>query len=108
MALTKKQAKEGLWIRDPMGTVSQLHHSTLGLCSGSYYAFEDCTLWEPMDGEWCWFWDDGTSLKIGKFSHMLGKEYAMNYGSVFKSFEYCEPFLGKLPTMLKAKGDEDE
>ena len=105
--LTKKQAKAGLWIRDPMGTVSQLHNSSLGLCSGSYYSFEDCILWEPKDGEWCWFWNDGTSLQIGKFSHMFGKDYAMHDELGFDTFQHCEPFLGKLPTTLREDEDDE-
>ena len=105
--LTREQAKVGLWVRDPRGTISKLWEGELGLTTASYYAAEDCTLWEPKDGEWCWFWNDGTSLQIGKFSHMFGKDYAMHDEFGFDSFQHCEPFLGKLPTALAEDTDDE-
>jgi len=106
MALTKKQAKTGLWVRDPNGNISQLRKGGLGLTSKTYYAFEDCSLWEPMEREWCWFWNAGDKTPtLGKFSHMFGRCFAMNDHLGFDTFMYCEPYIGVLPTLLKEDAD---
>ena len=69
-------------------------------------------LWQPKEGEWCWF----DKNKLGKF---WKKQGTRNYwtlsdfvsisektkipsGDYFVS-DYCEPFIGQLPSFIKDK-----
>ena len=54
--------------------------------------------WQPKKGEWCWFWDEWfkTSLLL-QFKNNVYQYEAFNG----LEYEYCEPFLGELPTNLK-------
>jgi hypothetical protein len=57
------------------------------------------SLWKPQEGEWCWFWDEHyTTAILGKFTEKTNKGYFEHNSN---SFEYCEPFIGTLPTHLK-------
>lgn len=58
-------------------------------------------LWQPTIGEWCWFWNNGyekeptlAQLKY-KGAKLMSTLDGMGY------FEYCEPFIGQLPSFLK-------
>ncbi len=63
----------------------------------------NCEHWQPKEGEWCWFWDkkDNTP-SIGKIEKYHNGYY---YSSAFNGSicEYCEPFIGELPSFLKDK-----
>jgi hypothetical protein len=55
--------------------------------------------WEPKEGEWCWFWDEHyTTAILAKFLEKTNEGYFEHHSN---SFEYCEPFIGTLPTHLK-------
>lgn len=58
-------------------------------------------LWEPKEGEWCWFWNKGaTKPTIGQFENKHTKStYNMKNSMYF--YDYCEPFIGTLPSFLK-------
>ena len=56
--------------------------------------------WKPQVGEWCWFWSEGNlSPHIMQFSCMAadGKTYL----SGFAGYDYCEPYIGPLPSFVK-------
>ena len=56
-------------------------------------------LWQPKVGEWCWFWDENyTTSILAKFENISNGLFVENHGNIF---EYCEPFIGQLPTHLK-------
>ena len=64
--------------------------------------------WVPKPGEWCWFLNKGRIPVISQF-HSLEIEGNRKYSATFPNtphpmigyYEYCEPFLGKLPTKLQ-------
>ena len=60
----------------------------------------DCVLWKPKEGEWCWFWNEGASEpSLGQFKEeIMGKYYVKRK---IYAFDFCEPFIGKLPSFLK-------
>ena len=62
----------------------------------------DLELWQPQLGEWCWFWDsDNFPPKLRQFKRLiLSNKYKYESCQKF-TYDYCEPFLGKLPTTLK-------
>ncbi len=56
-------------------------------------------LWHPKVGEWCWFWDENyTTAILAKFENISNGLFVEHHGNIF---EYCEPFIGQLPTHLK-------
>jgi len=57
--------------------------------------------WKPKIGEWCWMWDkDWYNIdeydipKLTQFRYMQNSKYSD--GNTL--YEYCEPFIGELPT----------
>lgn len=60
---------------------------------------EECMPWQPKVGEWCWFWDENyTTAILAKFENISNGLFVEHHGNIF---EYCEPFIGQLPTHLK-------
>lgn len=72
--------------------------------------------WIPKKSEWCWFWNYGDSVPI-LAKYLLSEEClkltivkkaspkyfvvtGRGYGD--SSFAFCEPFIGELPSFLKA------
>ena len=65
----------------------------------------ECELWQPKEGEWCWFWDNFNNPFIGKFVARDGDNYQYKHtknDKVYSAYK-CEPFVGELPTFLKDK-----
>ena len=56
-------------------------------------------LWQPQLGEWCWFWNSGNFPELRQFKRILISNKYQSYQTF--TYDYCEPFLGKLPTTLK-------
>lgn len=75
---------------------------------------EDCELWEPKEGEWCWFWNICCHPKLLKFkekvneSQIIGDVYYFAYdiNGQTNTFRYCEPFCGELPSTISEKENE--
>lgn len=65
----------------------------------------DLELWQPKPGEWCWFWEIGSTPTLGQYSKYINGEYeAITIYPKYKLqglFSFCEPFIGKLPTYIK-------
>ena len=69
---------------------------------------KDLTIWVPKKGDWCWFLNKGKIPVISQF-HSLEIEGNRKYSATFPNtphpmigyYDYCEPFLGKLPTELQ-------
>jgi hypothetical protein len=70
--------------------------------------WEDFTKWQPKQGEWCWFYDD---KKDNPFTSPLEEIFSIGdtiYQSKYTNkgkymWNYCEPFIGQLPTILQEK-----
>jgi len=96
-----KKFKEGDWvIRKDETTQPEKWRKY----SDNYKLFK---LWKPKKGEWCWFWNY-PFLDLSKPTPVFGQfnEYFKGFGFDFKTVEdeyykYCEPFIGKLPTVLE-------
>ena len=62
-------------------------------------------LWEPQEGEWCWFWTnkEGEWRNVPilcRFESLTDGWYAVKeFDRLW--FQNCEPFIGELPTQLK-------
>lgn len=67
-------------------------------------------LWQPKEGEWCWFaFDIDDRPFLSQFSHITKNEQIGNklisigyhdiVGNLPKTI--CEPFIGELPSFLK-------
>lgn len=67
---------------------------------------KDLTIWVPKKGDWCWFLNKGRIPVISQF-HSLEIEGNRKYSATFPNtphpmigyYDYCEPFIGKLPTL---------
>ena len=65
---------------------------------------ESLELWEPEDGKYFWYKNDlvkfhETQINLGL---LLESARGCSYYPAEKNFEdYCEPFIGQLPTILK-------
>ena len=76
----------------------------------------ECTAWQPQPDEWCWFLSHKNDLpRLRKFisaSNPFDRptvyitepdpstEMSRAYCGI-ESYNYCEPFRGQLPTILK-------
>lgn len=93
--------KVGDWVRQG-NFVTKVHRVE----SGYYYdknnesiSVEKAVKWDPKEGEWCWFWDEHyTTAILAKFENISDGLFVEHNGNIF---EYCEPFIGELPTHLK-------
>lgn len=56
-------------------------------------------LWQPKPGEYCWFWENGDKMPL--FGKLTGMTESGKFFSDWGTYDYCEPFIGKLPTILK-------
>jgi hypothetical protein len=58
-------------------------------------------VWEPTDGEWCWFWNKGRyeSLTLARFILTDNSEKFYSYGLC--GWECCIKFDGTFPEHLK-------
>ena len=62
--------------------------------------------WAPKSGDWCWFLNKGRIPMISQF-HSLEIDGNRKYSATFPNtphpmigyYEYCEPFIGNLPTL---------
>lgn len=73
-----------------------------------YVPMESADLWQPKEGEWCWFYNDtetGEDTTLGVFKSKRGSAY--NCKPIDReeiiTFFCCEPFIGKLPSFPKDK-----
>ena len=89
--------KIGDWIVEPNRNRVRLNEVPE---SGSYYA-EDCVLWQPQPNEWCWFWNDDNTLVLAQFAHGLSN--GAKFTSKNLMYQYCEPFIGQLPSILQSQ-----
>lgn len=87
--------KVGDWIKEPSG---KLHKLTCIPEPDSYFA-DECTIWQPQPGEWCWFWNDDNTLVLAQFAH--GLLNGAKFTSKNLMYRHCEPFIGQLPTILQ-------
>ena len=75
---------------------------------GDWYLPEELTLWQPKEGEWCWFCSVNGNSELGQFIEEFFEgryRYKLNgTNSIFNCDAVrCEPFICKLPTFLKDK-----
>lgn len=78
-----------------------------------FYESEEIELWQPKQGEWCWFWNSEKDLTLQKFYKKQQDYFIVVFcekhktaGIIFydvtdKHFKNCEPFTGELPSFLK-------
>ena len=74
-------------------------------------------LWQPKEGEWCWFRSSHMPKYIqvlaqfkefsydsfaGKYTIMFNKE-DVEEGVTSLHYDKCEPFIGELPSFIKDK-----
>lgn len=72
------------------------------LTEKDYKYFKDCNTlysWQPLPNAWCWFWNDSNTLVLAQFSHGLAN--GAKFTSKNLMYQYCEPFIGQLPTILQ-------
>lgn len=69
-------------------------------------------LWHPKEGEWCWFYDIGMRTPQLHQFQCFSENEQLNYGERFVEkgqerdswgYDYCEPFIGELPSFIKDK-----
>lgn len=92
--------KPGDWLIDIKGNQRPLN--TIFKVEDEYtrYRAADVRSWQPEPGEWCWFYNDIGNPIFAKFERM---EEGICYKPISYStyFEYCEPFIGQLPSICK-------
>ena len=64
--------------------------------------------WKPKKGEYCWFWNKGTTLTVLELLEIVddgNRKYFAAMPNIPHSlggyYQYCEPFRGTLPTKLR-------
>ena len=64
--------------------------------------------WKPKKGEYCWFWNKGTTLTVLELLEIIddgNRKYFAAMPNIPHSlggyYQYCEPFFGTLPTELR-------
>jgi hypothetical protein len=73
-------------------------------------SLDDCILWEPIEKEWCWFWDDKLkNRQLLQFKNKWRNRYYTTTDGVTLTehgklvytdyFTHCEPFIGELPRL---------
>ena len=73
----------------------------IGVSTGENVHIEDCELWQPKEGEWCWYGYeiveviDSYNLEYIKIT----RQNSNSYEEV--KFVQLEPFIGTLPSFLK-------
>lgn len=86
------------------------HSNCQGIDSDNEYAnIRYLELWTPMEGEWCWLWDDCTPHRptCRQFGHITSADAAYYVGSVVycdseqNPYDNCEPFMNSLPLHLQ-------
>lgn len=55
--------------------------------------------WQPKDGEWCWVFDDELRSELTNKAYITSDGVIKTHDSC--KWEYCEPFIGELPSFLK-------
>ena len=72
----------------------------------NWWGVDQCKPWQPKEGEWCWFqWAQPKTanyqiLSKFKLNSPCGRYYEDIDGMCF---DFCEPFIGTLPSFLKDK-----
>ena len=63
----------------------------------------DVKLWQQKEGEWCWFYNRGDAFPVLRPFVKMSEEnlYLANNIVCDWAYEYCEPFIGELPSFLK-------
>ena len=61
-------------------------------------------LWYPKEGEWCWFWNKDSEMPpvLRRFKQTQ-KDGAHITKDDCYFYDYCEPFIGELPSFIKDK-----
>lgn len=79
--------------------------STVGI---NAMLIKDLELWQPKKGEWCWFSIKNRIPTIGQFLSIetdSNRKYSATFPNTPHPFityyDYCEPFMGQLPTNLQ-------
>ena len=100
--------KIGDWVyyrNELIGNVEKVDKNEI-LVSGQWHIKNSqfLKLWQPKEGEWCWFKDDKNT--IGSLTKFVGIEedgtyygYA-SFGTQDKA-PCVEPFIGELPSFIK-------
>jgi hypothetical protein len=58
--------------------------------------FNQCTIWQPKEGDWCWFYKGYPSNEVPVLNQFSHKDY--QYHTKQKGcYNHCEPFIGILP-----------
>ena len=61
---------------------------------------ESLELWEPKEGDLCWFWNKSNIYP--RLATFVNKSLGLYYADISNDgFDFCEPYLGKLPSKLK-------
>lgn len=109
-----EQFKVGDWVKTKAGFIKQISCLTGDKCDtlsigntsiGINVVFKnEIELWQPKEGEWCWFYDDTEGTPIfGRF-YKQDKDFGnccYPQHQINSPYSYCEPFIGELPSFLK-------
>lgn len=72
----------------------------------------ECELWKPKEHEWCWFWDEGMKPVLSKYVRYLKVLGYVSEGAWYQKektgWQYCEPFIGELPSYIQEKEGKDK
>lgn len=99
------QFKVGDWIRSKDGIdVCAVTKDTIRFYKEGFNKdlSDEWELWQPQPGEWCWFRDNRGEASLRQFLQMcpvVKTNYISKQGLISGT---VEPFIGKLPTFLKA------
>lgn len=99
--MNKQQFKVKDWIRDLAN--NEVIQVTQHMIDYNLIHEQECELWKPKKGEWCWFWNDTGNVVVAEYKgeHIHGA-FCLPIGQdILSIFKYCEPFIGELPSTIK-------
>ena len=69
----------------------------------SSYTPEQLKLWQPKEGEWCWFKDNSYNTAVlARFAYIdEDGEFEANLDGLYRPFINIEPFIGELPSFIE-------
>ena len=111
--------KVGDWVTTKAGYTKQISCLTSDACDtlsigntsvGINVVFKnEIELWQPKEGEWCWFWNNGSQAFLGQYDGVATSststwymcKFVKHSNTISSIYDNIEPFFGELPSFLK-------
>jgi hypothetical protein len=80
------------------GSIAYFTEEGKSILGSSYNLIE---VWEPQEGEWCWFWNKGDSNSLNLAKIIITPKSKKFYSYGLHEWDCCAKFDGTFPEHLK-------